>query len=149
MTIFTKTVHLEAPSISAASSSSRDVVLEEVADDDHVAHSHHTGQEQCPHTAQQTRFLNDQVSRYQTAAEIHGDDEEQTDVFASGQVFDAQRICHQIDHDHRVDGADDGVLDAVHKTGEQRTVCKHSLIALQGELAGQQEGLAGVHVVGV
>ena len=45
-------------------------------------------------------------------------------IFASGQVFDAQRICHQIDHDHRVDGADDGVLDAVYKTGEQRTVCR-------------------------
>ena len=77
------------------------------------------------------------------------DDEEQADVLAPGQILHAQRVSHKIDHDHRVDGADDGVLDAVHKTGEQRTVCKHSLIALQGKLAGQQEGLAGVHIVGI
>ena len=70
-------------------------------------------------------------------------------MYLPPQILHAQRVSHKIDHNHRVDGTDDGVLDAVHKTGEQRTVCKHSLIALQGELAGQQEGLAGVHIVGI
>ena len=89
-------------------------------------------------------------SGYFVSGNVHSHpDEEQADVLAPGQILHAQRVSHKIDHDHRVDGADDGVLDAVHKTGEQRTVCKHRLIALQGELAGQQEGLAGVHVVGI
>lgn len=78
----------------------------------------------------QTGLLDDEVSRHQTAAEVHGDDEEQADVFAPGQVFDAQRVSHKIDHDHRINRADDGVFDAVDKTGEQRTVRKHSLITL-------------------
>ena len=112
-----------------------DVVLKEVPHEDHVAHGHGSRQEQGPHTAQQAGLLDDQVGGDQAAAEVHGDDEEQADVFAPGQVLDAQRIGHQKDHDHRVDGADDGVLDAVEEAGEQCAVCEHRLVALQGELA--------------
>ena len=53
-----------------------DVVLKEVADDDDIADRHDTGQEQRPHTAQQTGLLDDEVAmqsrRLHPVDAVHG-----------------------------------------------------------------------------
>ena len=66
-----------------------DAGFKEVADDDHVAHGHSAWQEQSPHIVQQAGLLDHQIGGNQTTAEIHGDEEENTDPLSAGQALAA------------------------------------------------------------
>src|SRR5699024_1378609 len=104
-----------------------DAVLEVVADDDHVAHRHAAGQEQGPHIVDEARLLDHQVGGHQAAAKVHGKDEEQADPFAAGQAAHRQGVGGDVQHHHREDGADDGVLDGVEVAGEDVAVRKDQI----------------------
>ena len=124
-----------------------DAVFKIVACDDGVAHSDAAGQEHGPDGLHDPGLLHDQVGGDQAAAEVHGDNEEDADQLPSGHFLHRKRIRYQIDQRHRVNGADHGVQDAVAITAHDVGLGKHRLVSVKGKLAGQQEGLAGVHIV--
>ena len=64
-----------------------DAVLEVVADDDHVAHAHPSGEEQGPHAAHQPGVPDHQIGGDQPAAEVHGEHEEQADPLPPRQIL--------------------------------------------------------------
>ncbi len=126
-----------------------DAVLEIVAHDDHVAHRHAAGQKQRPHIADQAGLLHHQIGGNQAAAKVHGDDEEQAQEFPPGQVLLGHGVCGDVEHDHRENGADGGVQHGVQETGDNGFLRENRLVAIQGEAAGQQEGLARVNIIGI
>src|SRR5699024_1571639 len=126
-----------------------DAGLEEVAGDDHVGHRHAAGQEHGPDGVDQAGILDDQVGGDQTAAKVHGNDKEDVEELASRQIGVGQGVGGDVDHYYREDRAYHGVLDAVPVAQQDAVVREHGGIAFQAELAGQQEGLAGINIVRV
>ena len=124
-------------------------VLEIIAGNDGIADCNTTGQEHRPDGLHDAGLLHNQVGRDQTATEVHGDNEENADDFFAGQVTDGQRISYQVDQGHRINGTDHGIQNAVAITPNNIGFCKHSLVAVQRELTGKQEGFACIDVIGI
>ena len=122
-------------------------MLKVIANNDHVAHSNASRKEHRPDRIDQSGIPYNQICWHQSAAEIHCNNEKDAEKFSSRQIPDTQRICGQIDHNHRENRSDHRILDTVQEAGDNAAVREHRLVAIERESAREQECLSRINII--